>query len=209
VPAPAEELEGDVDAEIRLHVARAAVAMKDGNGPEALEHQAAARDRARDAGQLRRAVSLELMLGAYLVDLTQYRLASETFGRAATAAIELDAADLAAEAYIAGGSADSLDQRPVEAVRNYRHAIEEAKRAERPAIALMAYWEAGQLALGLGLEVDCIALWGDAVVYAESVAPEERRPTPAKRIAAGLSELLARHRRYAHAREVERRAEAF
>lgn len=197
------------DAEIRVRVARAAVAMKDGNGPQALEQQAAARDRARDAGQPRRAISLELMLGAYLVDLGQYRLASETFTRAATDAIELDAPELAAEAFVAGGSAETLNEDPVQAVRCYRHAIAEGKRAERPAIVLRAYWEAGQRALALGLEVDCIGLWGDAVVYAESVPPMQRKNTPAKDIAEGLSELLARHRRFAHAREVERRAEAF
>ena len=208
-PPPEADENAVADAAIRLRVARAAVAMKDGNGPAALEHQTAARDRAREAGQLRRAISLELMLGAYLVDLAQYRLAAETFTRAATDAIELDAPDLAAEAFVAGGSAQTLDERPVEAVRCYRYAITEARRAERPAIVLRAYWEAGQRALALGLEVDCIALWGDAVVYAESLPAPERKNTPAKDIAEGLSELLARHRRYAHAREVDRRAEAF
>jgi hypothetical protein len=72
-----------------------------------------------------------------------------------------------------------------------------------------AYWEAGRIALRLGLEVDCIALWGDAFADARTRDLSELRGTRAKEVTLELARLLARWRRYSDAREVERAAGAF
>ena len=205
--AQAEPVPGG--AQPMLLVQRAALAMRSGDGPEAIVHQAAARDASLEAGELRDAVSMELMLGAYLLDLGQPRLAGEAFGRAGTRALEIDAGDLAAEAYTAQGSAAEQDADPVAALQAYRHGIETAQQAERPVLALQAYWLAGKVALGLALDLDCIGLWADAVVYANGVDPEQRSGSRAAAIAEHLGTLLIEHRRFSEAREIERLAAGF
>lgn len=204
--------QGDADASPpppEILVQRAALAMRSGDGATAVVHQAAARDAYAAAGADRDAVSMELMLGAYLVELQQPRLGAEAFGRAGTAALEIDAGDLAAEAYVAQGSALHQDNALVAALQAYRHAIETAQSAERPSLALQAYWLAGQLALSMELDLDCVGLWADAVVYANKLEPEGRAGSKAKPIAEMLGTLLIRHRRFSEAREIERLAAGF
>lgn len=194
---------------VRIAVQRAALAMRAGDGPAAIVHQAAARDACIAAGEEPEAVRMEMMLGAYLLDLGQNRLACEAFARAGTRAVTIDDGALAAEAFIARGSAETRDGQPVAALEAYRHGIQAAEAAGLATLALHAYWQAGQVALALNLEIDCIGLWADAVVYAEKADPTARAGSPAKAMAGSLAELLVRHRRFSEAREIERRSAGF
>ena len=195
--------------DLRLLVQRAALAMRKKDGPETVRNQTAARDLCLHNGEIRDAITMELMLGGYLLQLEQQGLAAESFGRAGKQAHEADYQDLAAEAFLAQAAAAEDAQDDVKALEAYRHAIESAQAAPRPALAIRAYWRAGQVALRLKLEIECIGLWADAVVYTDKLPEDERKIPYAKEIAKRLSELLAKHRRYQEAREIERMATAF
>ncbi len=207
VPPP--EITPHDPGRLRLLVQRAAIAMRKGDGPETIRCQTAARELCVQSGETRDAVTMEMMLGGYLLQLKQSRLAAESFGRAGVMAIEGGHEDLAAEAFLAQATTAESDEEWVPALKAYRHAIDSAQAAPRPELALRAYWNAGRIALRLGLEIDCIGLWADAVVYAGNLPVEQRGTDRAKEIAKQLSDLLAKHRRYSEAREIERIASGF
>jgi hypothetical protein len=214
--APAAAGEGDGTtppiadlADLRILVQRAALAMRKGDGPEAIRCQTAARQLCVTAGETRDAVTMELMLGGYLLQLDQSHLAAESFGRAGVMALEAGHEDLAAEAFLAQATTAEADERWVPALEAYRHAIDSAQAAPRVDLCLRAYWHAGQIALRLGLEIDCIGLYADAVVYVDNLSPDQREKGRAKDIAKHLATLLAKHRRYSEAREIERIASGF
>lgn len=192
------------DARLRIAVRRAALAMRKGDGPEAVRQQATARDLCLEAGQVREAITMELVLAAYLVQLDQPPLAITSFGQAAERAQTIDAHDLAAQAHLAAASTHDRAGAAPEALASYRKGISAAREADEVALAFQGDWEAGQIALRLGLEIDCIALWADAFAYAQSLDPSRLRGTRAKDVIAELARLLGRQRRYSEAREVER-----
>jgi len=195
--------------QLRVDVKRAALALRKDDGPEAIRRQAAARDRCLEAGRIRDAITMELVLGAYMLRLGQHPLALGAFQRAATRATEAEHWDLAAQAYLSAASAHERAEDPTAALAAHRQGIAAAQKADDLGLAMQSYWQAGQIALALELEIDCIALWGDAFAYAQSVEPARLRGTRAKDITLELSRLLARYRRYSDAREVERAAAAF
>lgn len=194
----------DVDARLRLHVKRAALASRRGDGPEAVGQQAAARDLCIAADRTREAVDMELVLGAYLVQLGQSALAVAAFTQAAARASAAGLWGLAAQGHLAAAATHDRAEAPTPALAAYRHAIAAAIEGREVALVFRAYWEASRVALRLELDYDAVALLGDAFVYSESLAPEAMRGTRAKDVIAELSRLLGRLRRFSEAREVER-----
>ena len=194
----------DVDARLRLHVKRAALASRRGDGPEAVGQQAAARDLCIAADRTREAVDMELVLGAYLVQLGQSALAVAAFTQAAARASGAGLWGLAAQGHLAAAATHDRAEAPTPALAAYRHAIAAAIEGREVALVFRAYWEASRVALRLELDYDAVALLGDAFVYSESLAPEAMRGTRAKDVIAELSRLLGRLRRFSEAREVER-----
>jgi hypothetical protein len=210
VPAPEEaDSAPDPAHETRLHIKRGALAMRRGDGPEAIRRQAAARDLCLETGRVRDAIGIELVLGAYMLRLGQHALAASVFDTAALRAREGEHWDLAAQGHLASASTNDAAGDPAAALQAYRHGIDAARRAGDLRLMFDAYWEAGRIALRLGLEVDCIALWGDAFADARTRDLSELRGTRAKEVTLELARLLARWRRYSDAREVERAAGAF
>lgn len=195
---------GDLDARLRLHVKRAALASRRGDGPEAVGQQAAARDLCIAAQRTREAVDMELVLGAYLVQLGQSSLAVAAFTQAAARATEAGLWGLAAQGHLAAAATHERTDAPAPALVSYRHAIAAAMEGREVALVFRAYWEASRVALRLELDYDAVALLGDAFVYSESLEPEAMRGTRAKDVIAELSRLLGRLRRFSEAREVER-----
>lgn len=206
---PPVEALPDVAVKVRVDVKRAAVALRKNDGPAAILRQVAARDRCLDAGRLADAIRMELVLGAYMLRLGQHPLAIGAFDRAAARATEAEDWRLAAQAHLSAASTHDRAGDPTAALAAYRRGIHAAQKADDLALAMQAYWEAGQIALRLELDIDCIALWGDAFAFAQSVEPARLRGTRAKDITLELSKLLARVRRYSDAREVERAAASF
>jgi hypothetical protein len=207
--SPEESAAPDPAKDLRVHVRRAALAMRQDDGPEAIRRQAAARDLCLAEGRVRDAISMELVLAAYMLQLGQQPLAITAFEQAAVRAHDGEHWDLATQAHLAAAHTRDAHGDPTGALAAYRHAIASARKAEDLRLLFLAYWEAGQVALRMGLEIDCIALWGDAFADARTREPAELRGTRAKDVTLELSKLLARYRRYSDAREVERAAGAF
>ncbi len=188
----------------------AAEAMQQGEGAEAIRLQAQARDRFLEAGRTKDGVEMELMLAGYLLELGQPRLASQTLGRAAVTATGAGEYELAIKAFIQQGAAAERDDDLPAALAAYRQAIETSTGVgDSPGLAMEAYWNAGQAARASDLDLDAIALWGDAVVYGSQVDADRLQGSPARSIANELAELLVAHRRYSQAREIERLATEF
>lgn len=200
----AEASSADLDARLRLHVKRAALASRRGDGPEAVGQQAAARDLCIAAARTREAVDMELVLGAYLVQLGQSALAVAAFTQAAARASAAGLWGLAAQGHLAAAATHDRTDAPTPALAAYRHAIAAAVEGHEVALVFRAYWEASRVALRLELDYDAVALLGDAFVYSESLAPDAMRGTRARDVIAELSRLLGRLRRFSEAREVER-----
>jgi hypothetical protein len=194
---------------MRMHVKRAALAKRKGDGPTTIREQAAARDLCLDEGRIRDAVTMELMLGAYMIDLEQRPLAIETYDAAAKRATEAEEWDLAAQAHSGAATCRDAEGQTVPCLRSHRSAIAAAKAGGHAALALLGYWDAGQVALRVGLEMDCISLWADAIAYARDLPDNDVRGTKARFIAEEEAKLLQKHRRYSEARELEQLARTF
>ena len=152
---------------------------------------------------------MELVLGAYILQLGATPLAIAAFDRAALRAAKPSTGISLPKATSPSASTHDAADDPAPRSRpigtgSMRHAGRRSR-----AYCSTAYWEAGQVALRLGLEIDCIALWGDAFADAHARDVAELRGTRAKDITLELRRLLARYRRYSDAREVERAASAF
>jgi len=208
-PGRSESAPRDAAKSLRVQVKRAALAMRADDGPEAIRCQAAARDLCLEHGRLRDAIAMELVLGAYMLQLGQHPLAIAAFEKAAQRAHEAEHWDLAAQGHLAAASTHDAAGDPTAALASYRHAIAAARSADDARLLFTAYWDAGAVALRLGLEIDCIALWGDAFAEAQARDVAQLRGTRAKDVTLELAKLLARYRRYSDAREVERAAGAF
>ncbi len=206
--APAAAAPANHAARLRIAIRRASLALRKGDGPEAVRQQAMARDICVEAGQIREAITMELVLGAYLAQLGQPPLAITTFGQAAERAQSIEAHDLAAQAHLAAASTHDRSGAAPAALASFRNGIMAARDADEVALVFQGYWEAGQVAVRLDLEVDCIALWGDAFAYAQTLDASRLRGTLAKEVISELARILARQRRYSEAREVERAAAA-
>ena len=190
-------------------IRRAEAEMQQERGPEALRLQSQARELCTEHEQHVRAIEMEMMLGGYLLRLGQPRLAASTFARADEASFAHQAYEHAAKAQLNRGIAHEADGDTVAALRAYRRAIDTGKGvADAPSVVFEAYRRAGEVALREDLEVDCIGLWADAVVYGRDL-PKESRGESLRDLAKRLSQLLVRHRRYSQAREIDRLAEDF
>lgn len=197
-------IEHDLDTRLRLHIKRAALASRRGDGPEAVREQAAARDLCVEADRTREAVDMELVLGAYLVQLGQSSLAVDAFTQAAVRASGAGLWGLAAQGHLAAAATHERTDAPAPALAAHRHAIAAAREGHEIALVFRAYWEASRVALRLDLDYDAVALLGDAFVFSESLEPAAMRGTQAKDVIGELSRLLGRMRRFSEAREVER-----
>lgn len=186
---------------LRALVRKAALAMRRGEGPEAIRLQTEARTFCDDRAWPRDGVQMGLVLGGYLAALQQPRLAMSAFEQAAETADQGDVLDLRVQALLALASVAMSDGDAPAAFRAYRQAIEAAKKAEQPRLVMEAYWKAGECARSMQLELDCIGLWADAIAYVDEHEGVTHR---VRDIGTGLSELLVKHRQFAEARRIER-----
>lgn len=202
-----EPTTADVDFRLRLLVKRAALAHRRGDGPEAVARQAEARDLCADSGRIGDAVRMELLLGAYLVQLEQFALAVDAFERAAFRAEGGEHWELAMQGWWAQAATHDGRGELVEALGAYRRALAAAQEHGAAEPVLRTYWEASRVALRLDLEADARSLLADAFAEQQTRDRSELSGTMAPEINAELVRLLARCRRFAEAREVERSLE--
>jgi hypothetical protein len=201
-PAPAPR-EPTLDDTIRGCVRRSLLALRRGDGPEAVRQQARARDLSKEAGRPTDAVRMEMVLGGHLLRLQEPERACTAFGRAGKTAGELGEHALAAQACYAEAWAWRDQRRTEDALRCYWAGIEAAKRGGEVQLVFEGYWEAGQVLRPLERPSVLVSLWSDAVRYAGEHQPPVLRRTRIGDIAAGLADVLRGMRRAADARAVD------
>ncbi|MCA9651293.1 MAG: hypothetical protein H6712_26360 [Myxococcales bacterium] len=195
---PAEPIETDA-----ICVKRAVLAMGRGDGAEAVRQQARARDLCVRDGRLEDAVRMELVLGGYMLDLGETRQSQASFDRAARMSSEIPAPGLEAQARYAEAHT-WREQRQVDSMmRSYWDGIDAAKRGDEPRLAFEGYWEAGRVLQPLDRKSTLVSLWSDAIAYANTIEPAQRKGTKLPQIVEGLADVLRSMRRPADARAVE------
>ncbi|MEX1361591.1 MAG: hypothetical protein AB1Z98_00570 [Nannocystaceae bacterium] len=199
---PPVEIETDA-----ICVQRAVVAMARGDGTEAIRQQVRARDLCVRDGRLEDAVRMELVLGGYMLDLQQSRQAQASFDRAARMSAEISAHGLESQARYAEAWTWRQDKQVESMMRSYWAGIDAAKRGHEPRLAFEGYWAAGEVLRPLDRNRTLVSLWSDAISYANSIEPAERRGTRLPEIVEGLVDVLRGMRRTADARAVEEWAE--
>lgn len=192
---------------VSLCVKRAVLAMRRKDGAEAVEQQARARDLCTRDGRPEDAVRMEMVLGGYLLDLTQNKQALASFGRAAGMAAEIEAHGLQAQAHYAEAFVWKEERQVDSALRSHWAGIDAAKRGDEPKLAFDGYWEAGNVLRKLDRQDSVVSLWTDALSYANTLPPERLRGTRMPEIAQELVVVLRGMRRPTDARAIEEWAE--
>jgi tetratricopeptide (TPR) repeat protein len=174
---------------LRGLVLRAAQALKEGRGPDAVRLQREARDACESLAMPAESIVMELILGAYLVQLRQPPLAMEAYRRAATRASQMGLLKEEAQAYLALGALHGIEKRPDDAAIAYVRAGGLARQADLPILAIEAFRLAG---------INCrdrdakIAAWRRALEVAGPLEPAVVATTSAAETARALAEVLRR-----------------
>jgi hypothetical protein len=186
---------------LRTLVLRAAQALKADRGPDAVRLQREARDLCNTIGMPTQAVMMELVLGTYLVQLGQRKLAVETFRSASERAETSDMPKEAAQAQLALGALAAVDGRPDLATLAYARAGELSVRAGITILAIEAYRLAGMHCADLSLKVQ---MWKRALSVATALEPAAQKASSAGETARGLATLLRKNGLHQQASEMDR-----
>ncbi len=198
----------DEAPQLRARVVGAALAMKRGQGAEAVRLQREARDLADGLGLHPVKVICQIALASYLSGL----------GHEAEALRELEAAALHAkaralpvqesQAQLALGLLHALGRRRPQATEAYVRAARAAEAGESPLIAIEAWRLAGQLALEGKLPGPATTAFKEAIRVAEGAEPAVARVSSAPEAARALAVLCRRHGLAAQAESLEAQARA-
>lgn len=168
---------------INRNVLQASVAMDEGRLPDAFRHQREARDLAAKAEMVEQSITMELMLGAYLMAAGAPDKAEETYRRAVLTAKRAELPDKVATAQIAIGSTKLARNDRPGALVAYADASVAAEQAGNPMLALEACRLTGDVANELHMDAQAIAFWSKAVKIGE------QDPATAPLTGAGLAAL--------------------
>jgi tetratricopeptide (TPR) repeat protein len=178
---------------IGRNVMRAALALRAGNGPEAVRLQREARDLCLEALLVREAVTMELILGTYLVQLGHPLRAEEVYLEAAARAREAELGELAAQAWLALGALHLGLKRSDRAAAAYAEAGMIARDAEASILAIEAFRMTGQVALDAGLETQAVESWRTAIEIAQAEEAGVVKASSAAEVARALAAVCRRH----------------
>jgi tetratricopeptide (TPR) repeat protein len=194
IVGPAIALAGPAGPELRARILGAALAVREGRGPEAVRLQREARDLCLDAGLTREGTILEVVLGSYLVRFEDPALAREAYEAAAARAEAAGHRDLAAQAHLGLGALHLVGRAPDRALEAYSRAAEHATAAGGLAlVAIEAFRLAGQVASDMGRPEIAAQAWRASVDAAARAAPVEAQASGAAEAARALAQHL-RHR---------------
>lgn len=146
----------------------AALAMKKGNGPEAVRLQREAKELCRRLGQQELEVICRVALASYLSGLERRDLAIEELEGTAAFAATHEMYRQQAQVLFALGLVQALDKKPPEAACNYVRAARTAEEAGDALLAIEGFRLAAQLALGLRAEPQAMACLQEALRVAET-----------------------------------------
>jgi tetratricopeptide (TPR) repeat protein len=178
---------GDSPKQLKLHIMRGAVALREGDIATAITQQRAARDLCSAAGFVEAKLLMQMTLAGYLLHARQPRAAEAEFTAAAEAGKKQEQWLHAAQAMLGLGALHSVAGRWGEAAATYREAAELSEKAEAPILAIEAWRLAGQLALDHGRESEATASWKKAIALADgdrAAAKLSSAPDTARALAA-------------------------
>lgn len=191
---------------LRRLLLRAAEALKARRGPDAVRLQREARDLCDSMGMTAESILMELILGTYLVQLNQRRLAIDTFrgaiSRAETAGMKKEAA----QGYLAIGSLAAVESRVHDAARAYASAGALAHDAGIALLAIEAYRLAGVYCTDVGVKVQT---WMRALEIAGEMEPPAIKASSAAETARALAAVLRKNGLNAQAVQMEQQSVIF
>ncbi|WP_338865645.1 tetratricopeptide repeat protein [Myxococcus stipitatus] len=174
---------------LRTLVFGAALAMKQGRGPDAIRLQREAKDLAErlDLHQVR--VICQIALASYLSGLGQREKALRELEEAAACSEAHSLLEQASQSYLAMGLVHALGKRPPEAVKAYSQAAKAATAANAPLLAIEAWRLAGQIALQSGAEPQAVSCFNQAIGIAQGSEPRQVQLSSAPEAARKLATL--------------------
>lgn len=193
---------------LRLKVLSAAHALREGKAAQAVHEQREARDMCLKAGLKREAVTMELVLGGYVLQAKQTAQALEVFQAARQRAEAHQLPELAVQAQLARASTLLVLQRSDEASRAYAEAGKLGMAASSPVLAIEGYRMCGQLLAGAGKLAEATAAWKTALQVADKAPPDQRSASSAPEAARQLAALCRTHGLKAQADSLEAQAAA-
>lgn len=198
---------GALGSELTRRVLLAAQAMRDQRGAEGVRLQREARDLCLRAALVREAVLMEIVLGAYLVQLGQRPAALEAYGAAARRAREHQFADLAAQAHMGAGAVLLVERERERAAAEYAKAGAAAREGGATLLAIEGFRMAGQVLLEAGREQQAAQAFREALALAEAAPPPEARASSAPEAARALAAVCRRRGLETQACALEAQAE--
>ncbi len=157
---------------LRKLVFGAALAMKQGRGPDAVRLQREAKDLAQRLEMHQVRVICQIALASYLSGLGQREKAQRELEEAADCSEQHALPEQASQSYLAIGLLHALGKRPHEAAKAYTQAARTATAAKVPVLAIEAWRLAGQIALQMGAEPQAVSCFKEAIGIAQGSDPQ-------------------------------------
>jgi hypothetical protein len=201
--------DASVAPRLRALTLGAAHAIGDGKAAEAVRLQREAQKLCLDAGLVREAVVMELVLGGHALQGGAHRHALETFRQARQRAEAAGFAELAVQAQLAVAASLLAQRLPAEAAAAYVEAGQLGAALGTPVLAIEGYRMAGQLLVAAGKAELAGAAWRQALDLAERATPLDRKASSATEVARALAALCRTHRLTQQAAALEAQAAAF
>jgi tetratricopeptide (TPR) repeat protein len=183
----------EVMKNLRVEALSASLALQEGRGEEAVQHQIRARDVAENAGMLREATLMQLMLGGYLLQSGGPGPALNVFTEAAKRAKSLGLVELEAQSQMAIGGTLLMGGRPFEAAQAYTTGAVAADKSPSKLLAIECYRMVGQILLANGQPSEAAAAWQRALAVAEGAPKVERIASSAPLAAKDLATMYRSH----------------
>jgi hypothetical protein len=185
---------------LRTLILRAVQALKAQRGPDAIRIQREARDLCDAIGLSKESVLMELVLGAYLVQLGQRPLAMETYRKVAARAEGGGMPKEASQAQLALAALWLVDKRPDLASVAYGQAAELARKGNEPILAIEAYRLCGHHCADRNVKV---LAWRRALAVAGDLDPPEAKASSAAEVARELADVLRKAGLHAQAAQMD------
>ncbi|WP_224240705.1 tetratricopeptide repeat protein [Hyalangium gracile] len=172
---------------LRKLVFGAALAMKQGRGPDAVRLQREAKELAERLEMHQVRVICQMTLASYLSGLGQRDKAVRELEDAVACAEKHALLEQASQAYLALGLLHALGKKPPEAAKAYSQAAKAATAAKVPLLAIEAWRLAGQIALQMKAEPQAVSCFKEAIGIAQGSDPQvvqlSSAPEAARRLA--------------------------
>ncbi|MBX3269698.1 MAG: hypothetical protein KF729_05530 [Sandaracinaceae bacterium] len=183
-------LAGAAGVRMQQYVIAAALHLREGNGPTAVDCQRQACHLAYEAGAKREALIQHLVLAGYELAAEMEADAVREYASVSERASLWDCPLEAAQAELALAVIAARHGRQPDAAAHYVRSAEAAQRADATGLAIEGWRLAGQMAAHAGLDQRAAECFGRAIELAEDAAPDVASSSSAPRAARQLAERL-------------------